>query len=144
MAISQTTVTGSFKTPANTDARVLAVIFRLSGSDFENGEGITANSVPAATVAEDGDFTITVWPNDKGVFGNTRYSVQYVFDDGSVFTALSDVIVRYSPEPWTLEEIAFQMEVSRQIAPTQFRLVTAAQFEALNPPAPNTTYLIRV
>lgn len=142
MAISQTTVTGSFKTPANTDARVAAVIFRLIGSDFESGELVTVNSVLAIVDPENGDFEITVWPNDKGSRGGTSYNVTYIFDDASVVTGLSNVIVRYSPERWTLEDLDFQMRASRQLAQRQIREVTAAQFDALNPLDPNTVYLI--
>lgn len=143
MALSQTTVTGSFRTAADADARVTDVIFKLSGSDFENGEGITTADIPSAVITEDGDFEITLWPNDRGVYGDTRYSVEYRFDDGSFFTVMRDITVPYSPSPWTLEDLAYRQRVSARIAPAQFFLLTAGEFEDMQPKPPGSAFQIR-
>ena len=54
MPISQTTITGSIKTPDNADAAITSVTFTLEGSDHEAGELIAANTVYATVTTPTG------------------------------------------------------------------------------------------
>ena len=143
MAISQTTITGSIKTPDNQDAPVTEVIFTLTGSDYEAGEVIAKRAVPATVDTAQGDFTATVWPNDRGIEGNTKYTVTFKFADGSSVTNLKDIYVRHSPTPRTIEDIAAESKLAGAIKGFSVNILTAAQYAALDPKAPNTAYLIR-
>lgn len=143
MPISQTTITGSVKTPANTDAQITGVIFKLSGSDYEAGEVIAANSVPATVTTAAGDFTVTLWPNDKGIFGNTRYSVVSTFSDGSTLPGLKDIYVTYSPTSKTIEDVVFETIAAGPVKPNTLKVLTQAQYEATSPKLATTLYLIK-
>lgn len=143
MAISQTTITGSIKTPDNADAAVTGVKFTLSGSDYEAGEIIAKKVVEADVVPEEGDFSVTLWPNDKGIEGNTKYTMAFAFADGSSVTSLKDVYIRYSATPKTIEEIAAENKLSGAIKGFTVIILTAAAYAALDPKAPNTAYLIK-
>ncbi|MDF3606348.1 hypothetical protein PE067_09470 [Paracoccus sp. DMF-8] len=143
MPISQTTITGSFKTPVNADAQLTDATFKLSGSDFEGGEGITANTVTAAVVTEDGDFTVTLWPNDRGMTGGTSYAVSFRFSDGSTMTMPKALVVSHSDTPVTLEDVVFENQARGAVKPNALRILTQAQYDALTPKDPNTVYLIR-
>ena len=143
MPISQTTITGSVKTPAGSDAAVTGVTFKLSGSDYEAGEIIAVNTVSASVTTETGDFTVTLWPNDRGIEGNTKYTMAFTFSDGSSVPGLKDIYVRHSDTPKTIEEIAAENKLSGTIKGFSVSILTAAQYAALNPKAPNTAYLIR-
>lgn len=143
MPISQTTITGSIKTPKNTDAAVTHVKFTLSGSDYEAGEIIAKQSVEAEVDTAQGDFTVTLWPNDRGIEGTTKYTMAFTFSDGSSVTSLKDIYVRYSPTPRTIEDIAAENKLAGAIKGFNLSVLTAAAYAALDPKAPNTAYLIK-
>ncbi|MFC3628190.1 hypothetical protein ACFOM8_01885 [Paracoccus angustae] len=143
MPISQTTITGSVKTPDDQDAAITGVKFTLSGSDYEAGEIIAKKVVEADVTTATGDFTVTLWPNDKGIEGTTKYTMAFTFDDGSSVTSLKDIYVRHSDTPKSIEEIAADNKLAGAIKGFTVQIITAAQYAALNPKAPNTAYLIK-
>ena len=135
MPISQTTITGSVKTPAGADAAITGVTFTLSGSDFEAGEIVAVNTVVGSVVTASGDFEVELWPNDVGLAGNTFYTMAFTFDDGSKVTAQSKIFVTYSPTPKTIEDVAFETVAAGSVKPNSIRFRTAAEFanEATHP-----------
>lgn len=141
MPISQTTITGSVKTPANADAKITGVTFKLSGSDYEGGEIIAANTVVGSVVTEAGDFFVTLWPNDRGLLGTTQYSMTFSFSDGSTIPGLTSIYVRHSDTPKTIEDVAFET-MAYSIKAVSIMVVTAANFQVITK-QPNTLYLIR-
>lgn len=141
MPISQTTITGSVKTPANADAQITSVTFRLEGSDYEAGEIIAANSVSADVTTETGDFEVTLWPNDRGLKGTTKYTMSFSFNDGSSVPGLTSIYVRHSETPKTIEDVAFETDIGA-IRNVAIILTTAAGFE-IETKVPNALYLIR-
>lgn len=143
MPISQTTITGSFKKPDNGDADLISATFKLSGADYEDGECIAANTVTAAVVAEGGDFSVTLWPNDRGDEGNTHYEVAFRFSDGSVVNNPKTLFVEHSDTPITLQAAVFAAKARGAVSPNSLRILTQAQYDALTPKDPNTVYLIR-
>lgn len=143
MPISQTTITGSVKTPDNQDAAITGVKFTLSGSDYEAGEIIAKKVVEATVTPEDGDFSVTLWPNDRGIEGNTKYQMAFTFSDGSSVTTLKDIYVKYSATPQTIEDIAAENKLMGAIKGFSITVLTAAAYAALDPKAPNTAYLIK-
>ena len=143
MPISQTTITGSFKTPDNLDAPITGVTFELSSSDYEAGEIIAKKTVPATVDTPNGDFTVTLWPNDRGVEGNTKYTMRFTFADGSSVTGLKDIVVRHSDTPRTIEDVAAENKLAGAIKGFSVVVLTAAAYAALDPKAPNTAYLIK-
>lgn len=143
MPISQTTITGSVKTPDNKDAAITGVKFTLSGSDYEAGEIIAKKEVEATVTSGAGDFEVTLWPNDRGIEGTTKYTMAFTFDDGSSVTSLKDVYIRYSDTPKTIEEVAAENKLSSAIKGFSVSILTAAQYAATDPKAPNTAYLIK-
>lgn len=142
MPISQTTIVGSVKRPDDTNAAITGLEFTLSGSDFEGGEWIVANRVTGTVVTAEGDFSITLWPNDRGIIGDTLYSVRLLFSDGSSVSQAQQMRVQYSPVPRTIEELVFEGRAAQNIAPMALRTLTRAEFDALTERAPNTAYLI--
>lgn len=143
MPISQTTITGSFKTPANQDAQLTGITFKLSGSDTEAGETIAANTVTGAVVTPQGDFSVTLWPNDKGMEGSTTYDMNCTFADGSSVTHMKKLFVRYSATQKTLEEVAFETKAAGTVKPYSVVVMTQAAYAALTTKAPNTFYAIK-
>lgn len=143
MPISQTTITGSLRRPNNADAAVTGISFRLSASDHENGEWVVVNTVAGVVDTPDGDFTVTLWPNDMGMFGNTTYSVSLTFSDGSTVTDMKQVYVRYSETPITMEDLAFEALARVAVLPYKLKMVTADQYANENPKDPLTAYLVR-
>lgn len=144
MAISQTTITGSVKSPAGDAARLCSVIFTLSGSDFEAGEMIAAGSVPATVDPDTGTFRVTLWPNDRGRSGDTRYSAVFAFSDGSTVPDLQDLWLRHSAAPVTLADAVAESRLAGMVAPWSLRILRRDEFDAL-PAAqlpPNSLYLI--
>lgn len=142
MPISQTTIRGSIKTPDNRDAAVTSVTFTLSGDDFEAGEWIAANTVRGAVITADGDFEITLWPNDRGVHGDTMYSVSLQFSDGSSVTRPGQMYVQYSPVTRTIEQLMFESRAAQNLAPMRVQALTRAEFDGLTTRTPQTAYLI--
>ncbi|MDB6455135.1 phage upper tail fiber protein [Falsirhodobacter sp. 20TX0035] len=143
MPISQTTITGSVKTPANREAKITGVTFQLSDLDYEAGEIIVANPIAATVDPENGDFSVALWPNDAGMDGNTRYAMTFAFSDGSSLPGLKSVYIRASDTPKTMEDVAFETKAAAAVAPYELRVLTQAEYEALSPKAPTTAYLIR-
>lgn len=143
MPISQTTITGSVKTPDNQDAAITGVKFTLSGSDYEAGEIIAKKVVEANVTPEDGDFTVTLWPNDRGIEGTTKYTMAFTFADGSSVTSLKDVYIRHSDTPRTIEDIAAENKLAGALKGFDVRFVTAAEYAALDPKAKNTAYALK-
>lgn len=143
MPISQTTITGSIKTPDDQDAAVTGVRFTLSGSDYEAGEIIAKKVVEATVTTATGDFEVTLWPNDMGIEGTTKYTMAFLFDDGSSVTNLKDIYIRYSPTPRTIEDVAAENKLAGAIKGFTVSVLTAAAYAALDPKAPNTAYLIK-
>lgn len=143
MAISQTTVTGSIKTPTNLDAKVRGVIFTLSGSDFENGEIVAAGRVEAECDAENGDFRVTLWPNDRGLKGNTVYSTTFKLSDGSSVTGIGDIHVRYSDMPVKFEDVVAEARLAAAVQPYGLKIMPREQFDQLGTPEPNIVYLVK-
>ena len=143
MPISQTTITGSVKTPDNSDAQITAVSFALSGSDYEAGEIIAKNSVSAAVTPEAGDFTVTLWPNDRGINGDTTYEMKFSFSDGSSVTGLRNIYVKHSDTPKTIEDVAFETIAAGKVKPMALVVLTQSQYDAMAQKAENTAYLIR-
>ncbi|MDO5704028.1 MAG: hypothetical protein Q4G49_03015 [Paracoccus sp. (in: a-proteobacteria)] len=143
MTISQTTITGSIKRPNNVDAAVTEVTFTLQGMDFEDGEIVAVNSVPAEVDTAAGDFLVTLWPNDAGMKGTTHYNVTFKFSDGTTMPALDRVYIRHSTAEQTLEDVVAEGIIAGQVQPYQLRIVTQAAYEALTEKSPNTVYLVR-
>ena len=143
MAISQTTIMGSIKTPTNVDAKVSRVVFTLSGADFENGEIIAVGRVEAVCDIQNGDFHVTLWPNDRGLNNNTVYSVTFKLSDGSSISGIGDIYVRHSDHPVTLEDVVAETMIARDIQPYSLRVMTQAQFDSLGVSEPQTVYLIK-
>lgn len=143
MPISQTTITGSVKRPDGDDAVITSVEFKLSGSDFEAGEIIAARTVTAEVTPETGDFTVTLWPNDAGLKGNTSYKLDFKFSDGSVVTGLDKIYVRQSDAPRTIEEIAAETQLQGAIKGYSVRILTRAQYDALATKEAFTLYPIK-
>lgn len=141
MPISQTTITGSVKKPDGSDAQLVGVKFALKSTDYEAGEVIAKNTVEAVIDSTSGDFTAQVWPNDRGLLGNTKYSVSYEFSDGSQIGS-SDVYIRHSDSPKTIESVAFETVAAGQVAPMNLRVLSQAQFAALSSLDVNTAYLV--
>lgn len=142
MPISQSEIFGSIKKPDDTDAAVTSVTFTLSGSDFEGPEWIAANTVRGTVVTEEGNFRISLWPNDRGVNGDTMYSASLQFADGSSVTMPSQMRVAYSPVPRSIGQLMFESRTAAQIAPNRVQVLTRAEFDALLNRTPNTAYLI--
>ena len=143
MPISQTTITGSFKTAGGADAALTAATFTLTASDFEAGECITAGTVTAAVVTAAGDFTVSLWPNSVGMIGTSRYRLALTFSDGSRVTWPTELYVKASTTMQTLEGIAFETRAMDAVRPAALVIVTQAQYDAINPKSPNTVYLVR-
>lgn len=143
MPISQTTITGSVKTPGNADAAITSVEFKLSKSDFEAGEVIAVNTVIATVVENDGDFSVTLWPNDRGVYGDSTYAMTFKFSDGSEVKNPAQVHVKHSDTPKTLEEVVFETVAAGKLKPYELKVLTQAQYAALNPKLPNVAYLVK-
>lgn len=142
MSISQTTITGSIRTPGNIDARVRAVVFTLSGSDFENDEIIAVGRVEAECDTENGDFRAVLWPNDRGLRGTTVYSMAFKFSDGSSVTGINDLYVRHSETPVTIEAMVAQAKIAEAIKPHALKTVLRSQFDPGAQLDPGTVYLV--
>lgn len=143
MTLSQTTITGSFKTPKGAPAPITDVVFKLKGSDYEDGELIVVAEAPAESIdTEAGTFSATLWPNDRGSRGDTRYTVVFRFADGSTVTGISDLYVRYSDTPVTLEDMDFQTRAGAAVKPYGLVIVRQSQFDPEGPMDPNSVYLI--
>tara|TARA_Y100001951_G_C11274459_1_gene260909 strand:+ start:982 stop:1416 length:435 start_codon:yes stop_codon:yes gene_type:complete len=143
MPISQTTITGSVKTPDNSDAQITEISFKLTGSDYEAGELIAVNTTFGSVTTAAGDFTVDLWPNDMGMEGNTKYTVTAKFSDGSSIPGLKDIYVKYSDTPKTIEDVAFETKAAGAIKPMALVVLTQAQYDALATKSPTTAYLIR-
>ena len=143
MPISQQTITGSVKTPANTDAAITGVTFKLSKSDFEAGEIIAVNTVAATVDTASGDFTVTLWPNDAGMDGTSTYARTFNFSDGSAVTGLASIRVLASSGPKTIEDVAFETLAAGAVRPFALQIMTQAAYDALTPKIASTVYLIR-
>lgn len=143
MAISQTTITGSFRNAKGVPAPITAVTFTLKGSDYEDGELIVLQPVQAEVIdPEAGTFTATVWPNDRGSRGNTTYSLAFKFSDGSTVTGIGDLRVEYSETPVSLEEIETRTRLAGAVKPRGLQLIRRSAYEALPALDPNTVYLV--
>ncbi len=144
MAISQTTIIGEFSDAKGAPAKLTGVTFALKGSDYEDGKMIVLKPVQAEIVDPDaGSFTATLWPNDRGVSGNTVYSVTFTFEDGSKVSGIGDIRVEYSDTPVSLEEIEVRSRLSKAVKPYDLRIMLQSEFDALAEKAPNTIYLIK-
>ncbi|WP_072295516.1 hypothetical protein [Paracoccus sp. SM22M-07] len=143
MPISQQTITGSVKTPANADAPITGVTFTLVGSDFEAGEIIAVRPEQGAVTTETGDFEITVWPNNMGMKGNTHYKMSYTFSDATKVTMDDKIYVTKGEGPVTIEDIAFDTIARGAVKPYALTIVTQAQYDGLATKAANTVYLVR-
>lgn len=135
MPISQQDISGSIVTPTGENAQLTSVTFTLTGSDYEDGELIAAKSFEAEVTPDTGDFTVTLWPNDMGMEGNTNYTFVANFNDGSKVTNVKSLFVKYSPSPKTLEDVAFETKAAGALKPSAFRVTAAAAFaaEAVHP-----------
>lgn len=135
MPISQQEISGSFVDPTGQNAQLTGVTFTLTGSDFEGGETITSKTFDGEVVEGTGDFTATLWPNDMGMDGNTKYTFAASFSDGSKVTNAPSLYVKYSPSPKTLEDVVFETKAAASLKPSGFRVMTAAAFaaEAVHP-----------
>lgn len=143
MPISQTTVTGAIKTPSNSGANIASVTFTLSDFDYEAGEIISTRAVSATVDPETGSFSVSLWPNDRGINGNTRYSVKFTLEDGAVIPGPSNLWLRYSDAPVTIEDVVFETKIYSFAAPYALRILSQDEFDALPAKAPNTLYIIK-
>lgn len=143
MPISQTTITGSVKTPDDKDAQITSIEFKLNGSDFEGTEQIAANKVTGTVTTANGDFEVDLWPNDKGRKGTTTYAVTAKFDDGSSITEPKTVVIRHSDTPRQWSDVTAENELSDLFKGYKGAVVTAAGYAALTPKAPNTIYAVK-
>ena len=143
MPISQTTITGSVKKPDGTDAQITEISFKLTGSDYEAGELIAVNTTYGTVTTADGDFTISLWPNDKGIEGNTKYQITAKFSDGSSIPGLKDVYIKHSDTPKTIEDLAFETKAAGAVKPMALVVMTQAEYDALATKSPTTAYLIK-
>ena len=138
MSLSQTIVTGSLKTAKGLPAPVTQVTFRLKGSDYEDGELIVIKDVHAEVVdTKKGTFRATLWPNDRGTRGNTNYSVNFKFSDGSSVAGMGDLYVRYSDIPVTLEDIEVQDRIADAVQPLGLVTIRRSEFDPEQPMEPN-------
>lgn len=143
MPISDQEITGSFTAPTGQNAQLTSVTFTLTGSDFENGELVTSQTFEGEVTEGTGDFTVTLWPNDMGMDGNTNYTFAATFSDGSKVTNVKSLFVKYSPSPKTLEDVAFETKAAGALKPSGFRVTTAAAFAAETVHPLNTYSVIR-
>lgn len=141
MPISQTTITGRIVLPSNQPAQINSVIFTLMSSD-EEGSLIVAKHSTLATIGGDGDFSVTVWPNEAGERGNTRYGVVVNLANGAALDAIPLLFVRKSDTPLLFDDLI--LEQTTIVAGYANRVLSVAQYEALTVYAPNTIYLVRV
>lgn len=142
MPISQTTVTGSVKLPSGGDAQLTGISFKLSGSDFEAGELIAVNTTAGTVTTEAGDFTVNLWPNDKGLDGGTTYTVTAQFSDGSTLTNVSKIYVPSSETDLTIEDVSFAAKLLAAFKGYKIAMMTSAQYNSLTTKDPKTVYVI--
>lgn len=142
MPISQTTITGSIKTPSGGDAQITEISFKLSGSDFEAGELIAANTTLGTVTTASGDFTVDLWPNEAGLDGTTTYSVALKFSDGSTVTNMPKIFVPISETHLTIEDLAFISKAMGTVKGYSVVVLTPADYAGLAPKAPRTIYIV--
>ena len=143
MSISKTTLRGSVVTPAGMVAALKSVTFTLSGSDSEAGLMIAQNEVDATVNAETGSFEVTLWPNDRGLLGNTSYSVSFVFRDGSSLSNVGTIYVRYSPSPREWEDVLFEQAAADLLDGWSIVVLSRVEYAALPEKAPLTAYFLK-
>lgn len=144
MAISQTTITGSFITAKGVPAPITEVVFQLKGSDYEDGQLIVIKEVSAETIdTEAGTFSATLWPNDRGMRGNTSYSVVFRFSDGSKVTGVDNIVIRHSANPVTLEDVEVETKLLGAVAPYKLVILRQSEYDALPALAAGTLYLVK-
>lgn len=141
MPLSQTTVVGRIMLPDNTPADITSLRFSLTGSDWEDDIWVARDVVEATLGEEPGSFTITLWPNEAGHRGNTRYRATVQLADGSVDN-LPPLFIRTSELPIDIDDLVIEQSVIAAGYAT--RVVTQAQYDSLSSYAPNTIYLVRM
>ena len=142
MPISQTTITGSVKTPGNLDAAITGITFTLTKSDYEAGEIIAKNTVNGAVIEADGDFSVTLWPNDKGMNGDSKYKMKFTFGDGSTVD-LAEIYVKHSDTPKTIEDVALETKLAGALKGYTAVVLTQTQYDALATKSPTTAYILK-
>lgn len=141
MPIAQTSIEGRIMLPNNQPAQIQSIVFTLMASD-EEGELFIAKHSISATIGEEGNFSITVWPNEAGDKGNTRYSVAVSLGGGASLDPIPNLYVWRSDVPLRFDDLI--LEQTTIIPGYATRVVTRAQYDALASYAPNTIYLVRV
>ena len=141
MPIAQTEIRGRVRLPNNTPAQVTSVTFTLSASDEERDIFVAKHTI-SATIGEEGEFSIVVWPNEAGDRGNTRYRVTVNLAGGASLDPFPLLFVRMSDEPQELDDIV--LEQTSLVAGYANRVLSQAQYDALTVYAPNTLYLVRL
>ena len=140
MSISQTTVVGEIVTPDNLPAAIEFVSFTLTLPDYEDGVLVSPKEIFAA-VGPNGEFTVNLWPNDKGLLGTSRYVIHYRLDNGAKIPSQGNIFVPHSPTPLSIEDLILPTALS--IKPYVAKIVSEAQFESLLRYDDNTIYLIK-
>lgn len=144
MPISQTTITGSFKTPDNKETGVTKVKFTLNNSDFEAGEIISTQVVEADVDPQTGDFRASVWPNDRGSKGGTNYKIEFITGvKNEKITGLESAYIRHSDTEKTLEDIFIENQDLGKGSANNLIILTQSEYDALNPKTPKTVYLVK-
>lgn len=141
MALSRQEVRGKITLPTDSPATIQRVTFTLLNSDQEGDEWVAKYSIDA-NIGANGEFTIEVWPNDKGARGNTRYSVAVTLSGGASVDPIPNIFIREQAEPWDIDDLI--LEQTTIIAGYTNRVMTRAQYLALTVYEPNTLYLVRL
>ena len=142
MPLSQTTITGRIMLPDNEPAIIRSLRFTLTNSDWEDDIWVAKDTVDATLGSEPGRFTVTLWPNDAGDKGNTRYRVAVQLENSASVDTIPLLFVRKSDVPTDIDDLILEQF---EIAPGySTRVLTQAQYEALASYATNTIYLVRL
>lgn len=141
MAISQVTLRGRITLPNNVAAEISSVSFTLTGTDFENDEIVPQYTVPAAREAG-GIFSVTLWPNDQGDKGSTRWRMNVVLQGGAKVEKMNDLLVKLSDNGRNVSDLILEQTVL--VPGFVNRVVTQSEYDGLNAYAPNTIYLVKV
>lgn len=141
MPLKQTTIEGQIFLPTNQPASITSVVFTLMASD-EEGDLFVAKHSVNATIGEEGRFSITVWPNEAGDRGNTRYQVAVTLGNGASLDPIPNLYVWESDDPIRFDDLI--LEGSTIIPGYTNRVMSVAQYEALTVYAPRTLYLVRL
>jgi len=141
MTISKVKVEGTITLPDGQSANIKSITFRLTGSDFENGEYIAKKSI-AATHNGEGEFSVDVWPNDAGYFADTKYQVVIELNDGAVVDPVPPLYIRKERPIHDFDLLVIEQE--NLVTGYQNRVISKQLFDSMTNPERNMIYLVTV